>query len=114
MNNIIPRRLSISALIISILSILTSPIILVFLFGISWALADSGSPPGVSDYILIYGINSILYLMGFSAIVLGIISIARTSKLKEQKTRSIVSIILGLLAVIIGVVYTVLIFFYFT
>jgi hypothetical protein len=114
MNIEISRKLSISALVISILAILASPIILVIIFGISWALADSGLPPGLSDYMLLYSINSILYILGFTAIALAITAIIKAGKLKKGKAMSITSIVLGSGAVLIGVVYTFLVIFYFT
>ena len=114
MVNNIPRKLSISALIISILAILASPIILIFIFGISWALADSGLPPGLSDYMLLFGLNSVLYIMGFAAIALAIASIIKARNIKKGKAVSITSIVLGSGEVAIGVIYTLLIIFYFT
>jgi hypothetical protein len=114
MNNIISRKLSILALVISILAILSSPIILVILFGISWALADSGLPPGLSDYMLLYSINSILYILGFTAIALAITTIIKSRNLKRGKAMSITPIVLGAVSAIIGVVFTLLIMNYFT
>jgi hypothetical protein len=108
------KRLSISALVISILAILSSPVILIFIFGISWALADSGLPPGLSDYMLLYGIVSVLYVLGFLSIFLAIAGIIRARNLKKGKAISIASIVLGSGAVLIGVAYTLLIIFYFT
>jgi hypothetical protein len=108
------RRLSVSALVISILAVMASPIILVFIFGISWALADSGLPPAFSDYMLLYGLNSSLYIMGLASIILGVLSIMRSKILKKSKAMSIVGIILGSFSVLIGVIFTLLIMFYFT
>ena len=107
------KRFSISALIISIFAILASPIILVFLFGISWALADSGIQPVLSDYVLLYGLNSILYVLGLISIIFGIISILKAGSQKKGKAISISGIILGSVAIIIGVIITLLLIFYF-
>jgi hypothetical protein len=114
MDKTVIRRLSISALVVSILAILASPIILIIIFGISWALADSGLPVGLSEYMLLYGLNSILYIMGVASILLGVLSIRRSKILKKSKAMSIVSIILGSFSVLIGVIFTLLIIFYFT
>ena len=70
--------------------------------------------PGLQDYLLLYGINSILYIMGFTAIFLAIAVIIRIRNITKGKAMSITSIVLGSGAVLIGVIYTLLIIFYFT
>lgn len=101
-------RLSIASLIMGILAILSSPVVLVVLFGLSWALADSDLPPLLSDRLMLFGLNGFVYLAGFIPIILGSISLAKRKRDKKARNLSIVGIILGIFTISTGIIYSIL------
>lgn len=101
-------RLSIASLVMGILAVLSSPVVLVVLFGISWALADSDIPPLISDRMMLFGLNGFVYLSGLIPIILGGISLAKRKRDKKVRNLSIVGIILGILTTSTGIIYSIL------
>jgi membrane associated rhomboid family serine protease len=107
------NKLSITSLVLGIMALLSTPIILIILFFISWALADSSGQPQLSDRITLYAVNASGYILGLIPVLLGSIDLARIRSLKDVKKArimDIIGIITGIISVLINIIYTYLLF----
>lgn len=101
-------RLSVASLVMGILAVLSSPVVLLVLFGLSWTLADSDIPPLLSDRMMLYGLNGFVYLAGLIPVLLGGISLSKSKRDRKARNLSIVGIILGFLTILTGIIYSIL------
>jgi ABC-type arginine transport system permease subunit len=107
-------KLSITTMIIGILTLLSSPIILILVFGISWALADSTEPPKMSDLVTLYSIIISGFLLAVIPIILGSIDLVKMKQrdfTKKEKRMDIAGIVLGTFTVGLNVIYLLLYLF---